>query len=109
MSSLNQEVQMLHHEVANGMQLFPPPINNPKDFEDTVKSFKPKPSRRKVHIMSLTLLNFFIKKQAQRIYKKCVVDKVVRELWNSTTANNKIIYKELCKQINSRINSRIGG
>ncbi|CAG8579368.1 2507_t:CDS:2 [Rhizophagus irregularis] len=38
MSSLNQEVQMLHHEVANGMQLFPPPINNPKDFEDTVKS-----------------------------------------------------------------------
>lgn len=107
--SVSQEVQMLRHEVSNGILIFPPPINNPNDFEDIVKSFKRKPTRRKVHIRSPVLLKFFIERQAQRIYKKCVMDRVVRELWNSTTTNNKILYKNLCDQISSRINSQIRG
>jgi hypothetical protein len=103
--TIGQEVEMLRHEVANRIQIFPPPINDLNDLEDIVKLFKRKKSRGKVHIKYPTLLNFFIRKQAQQTYKKCVIDKVIRELWSSTTRNNRLIYNDLCKQINSKINN----
>lgn len=99
--TISRELEMLRQE-ANRIQIFPPPIN---DFENIVKLFKRKPSRRKVHIKYPVLLNFFIKKQAQQTYKQCVIDKIIRELWNSTTRNNRIIYIDLCNQISLRINN----
>lgn len=102
--TISWELEMLRQE-TNSIQIFPPPINNFNDFDNIVKSFKRKSSRGKIYIKYPALLNVFIKKQAQHTYKQCVIDKVIRELWNSTTRNNRIIYIELCDQISLRINN----
>ncbi|GES92418.1 hypothetical protein GLOIN_2v1768491 [Rhizophagus clarus] len=99
--NIGQEVQMLQQEVANGPPLFPPPHTNAVELSE---KFKRKDTRAKKKIDCHMLLHYFIRNQAQQEYRKCVINKVVRELWKTTTRNNKLAYNNLCNQINSIIN-----
>ncbi|RGB41642.1 hypothetical protein C1646_751936 [Rhizophagus diaphanus] len=76
--NINQEVEVLQQEIANGPPLFPPPNTNAVELSE--------------------------QNQTQQTYSRYVIDKVTGDLWRTTTRNNKLVYSNLCVQINSILN-----
>lgn len=94
--NINEEVDALNQEIANGPPLFPAPNTIPMVI---TTRFKRKCSRRIRRITGYNLFRLFIIFQTSA-YSKIAIDKVAGDLWKTATRDNKEGYINLCNQVN---------
>ncbi|RGB38836.1 hypothetical protein C1646_755249 [Rhizophagus diaphanus] len=96
-NDINDDVDALNQEIANGPPLFPAPNIIPELI--TAQFTRRKCSRGKRRINGYGLFKLFIISQTSA-NSRVAINKVAGDLWNSATPDNKQEYINLCSQIN---------
>ncbi|PKK70374.1 hypothetical protein RhiirC2_746631 [Rhizophagus irregularis] len=94
--NINEDVDALSQEIANGPPLFPAPNTIPRVI---TARFRRKCSRGERRITGYGLFKLFIIFQTSA-HSKVAVNKVAGDLWKNASRDNKEGYINLCSQIN---------
>jgi hypothetical protein len=96
-NDINDDVDALSREIANGPPLFPAPNIIPGVI--TARFTRRKCSRGKRRINGYSLFKLFIIFQTSA-HSRVAINKVAGDLWNTATRDNRQGYIDLCRQIN---------
>ncbi|GBB90817.1 hypothetical protein RclHR1_01790024 [Rhizophagus clarus] len=94
--NINEEVEAINQEIANGPPLFPPPNTIPRSI---TTRFKRRTSRGKRRITGYGLFKLFIICRTSE-HSTIAINRVAGELWKATNRDNREGYIDLCNQIN---------